>query len=59
MLSEDDTPKNNLINEEEEEEAIMDVGAKIIGEGVETIRKSAKQLLQLTWDNIHIYTVPI
>ena len=37
----------------------MDVGAKIIGEGLETIRKSAKQLLQLTWKNIHIHTVPV
>jgi len=36
----------------------MDVGRKIIGEGLDEIRKSAKQLLQLTWVDIVIKALP-
>jgi len=60
MLAEDDTPKQ-VYNPDDvaPEEEYMDVGAKIIGEGLEEIRKSAKQSLQLTWVDITIVTVPV
>ena len=60
MLAEDDTPKQ-IFNPDDvaPEEEYMDVGAKIIGEGLEEIRKSAKQPLQLTWVDITIVTVPV
>ena len=57
MLAEDDTPKT--FEQEEDDQEIMDVGAKIIGEGLDEIRKSAKQSLQLTWIDIHIHTEPV
>ena len=60
MLAEDDTPKQNFnADDVAPEEEYMDVGAKIIGEGLEEIRKSAKQSLQLTWVDITIVTVPV
>lgn len=36
----------------------MDIAGKIIGEGLDEIRKSAKQLLQLTWVDIVIKALP-
>merc|ERR1712127_398601 len=62
MLAEDDTPKTTLNYEEDpadQDQEFMDVGAKIIGEGLDEIRKSAKQSLQLSWTDIHIYTQPV
>jgi len=60
MLAEDDTPKTTFNDEAvEQEEEYMDVGAKIIGEGLEEIRRSVKQSLQLTWIDISIRTDPV
>ena len=59
MLQEDDTPQNiDAPPPQVQEEEVMDIAGVIKGEGLETIRKSAKQLVQLTWTDIVIKAMP-
>lgn len=55
MLQEDnaDTPITKT-----DDDGMMDVGARYVVSGLEEIRKSAKQLIQLSWYDITIKATP-